>query len=48
MLRRHVMNLTAPLYYLDGPPGLVSAMRSVLSEAGVAEDRVRTEEFAGY
>ncbi|MDP5293273.1 FAD-dependent oxidoreductase [Oceanimonas sp. CHS3-5] len=48
MLRRHVMDLTAPLYYLDGPPGLVSAMKSVLAGAGVPEDRVRTEEFAGY
>ncbi|WP_107852173.1 ferredoxin--NADP reductase [Oceanimonas marisflavi] len=48
MLRRHVVNLQAPLYYLDGPPGLVSAMRSVLAGAGVPEDRVRTEEFAGY
>ncbi len=48
MLRRHLPDLTAPLYYLDGPPGLVSAMKSVLEGAGVSDDRVRTEEFAGY
>ncbi|WMC10361.1 FAD-dependent oxidoreductase [Oceanimonas pelagia] len=48
MLRRHVVELSEPLYYLDGPPGLVSAMRSVLAGAGVSDDRVRTEEFAGY
>lgn len=48
MLRRHIRDLNAPLYYLDGPPGLVAAVRSVLAEAGVPAGRVRTEEFAGY
>lgn len=48
MLERYLDDLTAPVYYLDGPPELVAAMKNMLSQAGVSEDQVRTEEFAGY
>lgn len=48
MLARYLDDVQAPLYYLDGPPALVAAMRAMLVRLGVAEDRVRTEEFAGY
>lgn len=48
MLGRYLDDLTAPLYYLDGPPELVAAMQKMLSQAGVSEDQMRTEEFAGY
>ncbi|MFP2768934.1 ferredoxin--NADP reductase [Oceanisphaera sp. KMM 10153] len=48
MLGRHLTDVTKPLYYLDGPPGMVAAMKIMLVDAGVAEDRLRTEEFAGY
>ncbi|MDX1266962.1 MAG: FAD-dependent oxidoreductase [Oceanisphaera sp.] len=48
MLARHLTDLTRPVYYLDGPPGLVAAMRTMLVDAGAAEDQLRTEEFAGY
>ncbi|GGB40443.1 oxidoreductase [Oceanisphaera marina] len=48
MLERYLDDLSAPVYYLDGPPELVAAMKKMLSQAGVSEDQVRTEEFAGY
>lgn len=48
MLRRHVPDLSAPIYYLSGPEGMVKAMRQLLVGAGVNEDNIRTEEFAGY
>jgi ferredoxin-NADP reductase len=48
MLSRYVDDLTAPIYYLCGPAGLVTAMRSVLNSAGVDDDDIRTEEFTGY
>lgn len=48
MLVRHLTDIHAPLYYLDGPPGLVAAMKTMLSQAGVADDQLRSEEFAGY
>lgn len=48
MLRRHIPNLYAPIYYLSGPEGMVKAMRQLLVGIGVNEDNIKTEEFAGY
>ena len=48
MLARYVDDLTAPIYYLSGPAGMVRAMRGVLNGAGVDDDDIRTEEFSGY
>lgn len=48
MLRRHVPELNGPIYYLAGPPAMVTAMRTMLVGASVDEDDIRTEEFAGY
>ncbi|MEO7123679.1 MAG: FAD-dependent oxidoreductase [Lacisediminihabitans sp.] len=48
LLSRYVSDLTAPIYYLSGPAVMVTAMRSLLSEAGIDDDDIRTEEFTGY
>ena len=48
MLRKHIGDLNGPLYYVAGPPEMVAAMQKMLTEAGVSEDDVRAEEFAGY
>jgi ferredoxin-NADP reductase len=48
MLSRHVANLQASICYIAGPPTMVSAARLSLSAAGVDEDDIRAEEFAGY
>lgn len=48
MLRRYVSDLRGPIYYIAGPPAMVSAMRRMLTSAEVDEDDVRTEEFSGY
>jgi ferredoxin-NADP reductase len=48
MLSMHVGRLQGPTYYLAGPPTMVTAMRQILNEAGVNDDDIRTEEFAGY
>ena len=48
MLARHIEGLAAPIYYLCGPAGMVTAMRSLLNSAGVDDDDIRTEEFTGY
>ncbi|HSB14845.1 MAG TPA: FAD-dependent oxidoreductase [Bryobacteraceae bacterium] len=37
-----------PIYYLTGPPGMVSGVRAMLIGAGIDEDDIRTEEFSGY
>ncbi len=48
MLLKYIDDLTLPIYYIDGPPAMVNAMRQILSEAGVDDDNIRTEEFSGY
>ncbi|MCC6542982.1 MAG: FAD-dependent oxidoreductase [Nitrospirae bacterium] len=48
MILKYIDDLTLPIYYLDGPPAMVNAMRKLLSEAGVDDDNIRTEEFSGY
>jgi len=48
MLLKFIDDLTLPIYYIDGPPAMVNAMRQILNEAGVDDDNIRTEEFSGY
>lgn len=48
MLKKYLPTLQGPIYYLAGPPGMVTAMRGILTEAGADEDDIRTEEFSGY
>jgi ferredoxin-NADP reductase len=48
MLLRHVEILRGPIYYIAGPSTMVTAARQTLSEVGIDEDDMRTEEFAGY
>lgn len=48
MIKRHVDDTSAALYYLSGPAGMVSAMRSLLIGMNVSEDNIRSEEFPGY
>jgi ferredoxin-NADP reductase len=48
MLLKYVDDLSLPIYYVDGPPAMVSAMRKLLADAGVDDDNIRTEEFTGY
>jgi len=37
-----------PIYYIAGPPGMVGDLRTMLTNSGVDEDDIRTEEFTGY
>jgi ferredoxin-NADP reductase len=48
MLMKYVADLRGPIYYVAGPPTFVTALRQTLTAAGVDEDDLRTEEFAGY
>jgi ferredoxin-NADP reductase len=40
--------IQGPRYYIAGPPAMVTAMRAMLQQAGVIDEDVRSEEFAGY
>ncbi len=48
MLSRHLTNLQGPIYYVAGPPAMVAGMKKMLVGAGVDEDDIRAEDFAGY
>ena len=48
MLKRYLLGLKGPVYYIAGPSGMVTAMTSLLNSAGVSEDDMKTEEFGDY
>jgi ferredoxin-NADP reductase len=48
MLSKWIPDLGAPIYYIAGPPGMVSSVRQALIGAGIAEEDIRAEEFFGY
>ena len=48
LLEKYLKELQSPVYYITGPPAMVKAMHTMLSDAGVDDDNIRIEEFAGY
>ncbi len=55
MLTRHLKAIASqefyvagPIYYVAGPAGMVAGIRHTLSNAGIDDDDVRSEEFSGY
>ena len=48
MLIKYVDDLQSPVYYLAGLPEMVSAMKTMLTDAGVSEENIRAEEFTGF
>jgi ferredoxin-NADP reductase len=48
MLRRYLLGLKGPIYYIAGPSGMVTAMSDLLNSSGVSHDEIRAEEFGAY
>jgi ferredoxin-NADP reductase len=48
MLSKWIPDLSVPIYYVAGPPGMVTGVRQMLIGSGIAEEDIRAEEFAGY
>ena len=48
LLRRHVPDVNAPIYYFAGPGKMVGAMQEMLHKIGVAQNDMRFEQFYGY
>ena len=48
MLKRHLQDLKSPIFYISGPPSMVTGLRQALIQSGADEDNIRTEEFSGY
>jgi ferredoxin-NADP reductase len=48
MLKRYLLALQVPVYCISGPSGMVTAMTTLLQNAGVSEDNMKVEEFGDY
>jgi ferredoxin-NADP reductase len=48
MLKKHVSDLQAPIYYLAGMPKVVDAMKALLDRLAVNSDKIRAEEWSGF
>jgi ferredoxin-NADP reductase len=48
MLGRYLTGAVSPIYYIAGPPAMVKGLHQMLNKAGMNDDDIRAEEFAGY
>lgn len=48
LLKRVVSDLSAPIYYVVGPPSMTEAIRQLLNRTGINDDDIRSEDFSGY
>jgi len=48
MLSRYLEDAGSPIYYIAGPPEMVTGLHAMLNDAGVDDDDIRAEEFSGY
>ena len=48
LLAAHVPDLRAPVYYFAGPLRMTMAVQGMLTELGIKDDDMRSEEFYGY
>jgi ferredoxin-NADP reductase len=48
MLAKYLKAAVSPIYYIAGPPQMVKGLRSMIHTAGVDDDDIHAEEFAGY
>ena len=48
MLEKYLNEAVSPIYYIAGPPAMVKGLHEMLNKAGLSDDDIRSEEFAGY
>ncbi|MBS0169569.1 MAG: FAD-dependent oxidoreductase [Nitrospira sp.] len=48
LLSKYLTDADSPVYYVVGPPGMVTALRAMLKAAKVEDRDIRTEQFSGY
>ena len=48
LLRRHVPDIGGSLFWVSGPPPMVTSSMEVLAQLGVAPDAMRKDSFTGY
>lgn len=48
MLRKYVVDLTLPIYYICGSPSMVTTIQETLLEMGIEQEHIKVEDFPGY
>jgi len=48
MLRKYVVDLASPIYYICGSPGMVTTLQETLLEMGIEQEHIKVEDFPGY
>ena len=48
LIQRSVTNLDHALFYICGPPGMVSGLKSLLEQLSISHERIKFENFTGY
>ncbi len=48
MIKKYVSDIALPLYYIAGPPAMVSAIEKLVRRMDVPTDHIRKENFVGY
>jgi ferredoxin-NADP reductase len=48
MISKYVPDFMHAIFYLAGPPVMVAAMRKMINDAGILDDYIKAEDFAGY
>lgn len=48
IIKRCAAEAAAPVYYVAGPPAMVTALKGILRGAGASDADVRSEQFYGY
>lgn len=47
-IKKFVSDTQQAIYYMAGPPSMVAAMHTMLSNFNINDDNIRSESFAGY
>ena len=48
VLSRSIKDAGSPIYSIAGPPKMVKGLQTMLNEACIDDDDIRTEDFQGY
>ena len=48
LLRKWVPHLDQQLFWISGPPPMVTAYKELVKQTGVGDEAIRTDSFAGY
>jgi ferredoxin-NADP reductase len=48
LIKKYVTDLTKPVFYVCGAPGMVTALQETLVEMDINEEHIKVEDFPGY